>query len=247
MAAKVAILCDFDGTVTVEEVSISLLEEFSGLAWMDADADLLSGRMTLRKTMEREFGLLRAPRAAMERFVRQVHLRKGFTELADAARSRSVPFLIVSEGLDFYIDAFLKDKGLKVDFRTNHAVFSGKGILVEHPYSDHECDKCGTCKTAQLRKFKEKGYTTVYIGDGISDRCPARFCDVLFARNGLLEYCRKENIRCVPYEDFTGVLRALEGSLWKRPRAASGPQRRRSAPSERRHQAQPPRPRPRRR
>jgi len=247
MAGKAAILCDFDGTVTVEEVSISLLEQFTGAAWRDADADLLSGRKTLRETMEREFGLLRAPRAAMERFVRQVRLRTGFSELADAARSHRVPFIIVSEGLDFYIDAFLDDKGLKVDVRTNHAVFSDKGIIVEHPFSDGECHKCGTCKKAQLLRFKDKGYTTVYIGDGISDRCPARFCDVLFARNGLLEYCRREGIRCVPFGDFTDVLRVLEDSLWKRPREASGRHRRCSSPSGKKPKAPPPRPRPPRR
>jgi 2-hydroxy-3-keto-5-methylthiopentenyl-1-phosphate phosphatase len=247
LASKVAILCDFDGTVTVEEVSTSLLDEFSGHGWRKADADLLSGKISLRETMEREFRLLRASRKEMERFVGRVRLRNGFSELVAAAREHGYPLLVVSEGLDFYIAAFLKDKGLKVDFRTNHAVFSSDGIVVEHPFSDESCDRCGTCKKARLLQFKARGFTTVYVGDGISDRCPARFCDVLFARDGLLEYCRKESIRCFPYEDFIDVLGVLEGSLWERPRAGPGRPRRSSAPSGRRPKAPPPRPRPRRR
>ena len=243
VAGKVAILCDFDGTVTVEEVSTSLLDEFSAHEWRKADADLLSGRTSLRQTMEREFGLLGAPRPEMERFVRRVHLRKGFAALVAAAREHRAPLVIVSEGLDFYIRAFLEDQGIDANFRTNHAVFTKRGIVVEHPFSDPECDYCGTCKKAQIALFKEKGYTTVYVGDGISDRCPSRHADLLFARNGLLDHCRKERIRCIPYDDFTDVLRALEGRFWKRP--AARPQC--PAPSGRRPQVQGPRPRPRRR
>ena len=247
VAGKLAILCDFDGTVTVEEVSTSLLDKYSGHKWRDADADLFAGRITLRETMAREFGMLRAPRAGMERFVRGVHLRKGFTELVEAAREHRAPLLIVSEGLDFYIAAFLKDKGLNVDFRTNHAVFSRNGIIVEHPFSDDECKRCGTCKKAQLVDFKSRGFITVYIGDGISDRCPARYCDVLFSRNGLLEYCKKEGIDCIPYEDFYDVLRALEGMFWNASRTAPKRPSRCFGPSKKRHRALRPAPPPRRR
>jgi 2-hydroxy-3-keto-5-methylthiopentenyl-1-phosphate phosphatase len=86
--------------------------------------------------------------------------------------------------------------------------------VVEHPFSDARCDKCGTCKKAQLLELGKKGYTTVYIGDGISDRCPAREADVLFARDGLLEYCRREGLQCFPYDDFGDVLSVLKKLFW---------------------------------
>jgi len=243
VAGKVAILCDFDGTVTVEEVSTSLLDEFSGRDWRDADQDLFAGRISLRETMEREFRVLRASRAQMERFVRKVHLRPGFRELLAAARQNGASLMIVSEGLDFYIRAFLRDKGIAAGFRTNRAIFTDDGIVMEHPYSDPECDQCGTCKKAQLWDLKAQGFTTVYIGDGISDRCPSRHADLLFARNGLLEYCRKEGIRCIPYDDFSDVLRTLEGMFWKPPVGRSQC----PGPSGKRPEAPRPRPRPRRR
>ncbi len=205
--------------MTVEEVSLSLLDGFSTRDWRTADRDLLAGRITLRETMEREFSMLWASRAEMEHFVRRIHLRQGFRELLAAARRHGAPLVIVSEGLDFYIRAFLKDKGLEADSRSNRAIFKGRGIGVEHPYSDPECDFCGTCKKAQLLDFRAQGYTTVYIGDGISDRCPAREADVLFARDGLLVHCRREGIRCIPYEDFKKVLAVLDRRFWKNPKA----------------------------
>lgn len=209
LAGRCAILCDFDGTVTIEEVSVALLKRYSGREWEEADRALLDGRTSLRETMSREFRLLRAPRAKLEDFARTVHLRGGFRELVEEARARGAPLVILSEGLDFYIKAFLDFHGIGVEFRTNHAVFTRNGICVEHPFESNECDHCGTCKKEQLLQFRRAGYTTVYIGDGISDRCPARYADLLLARNGLLDYCQNEGIKCVPYGDFYDVLRVL--------------------------------------
>ena len=210
-----AILCDFDGTVTVEEVSTSLLDRFTGQKWRKADKDLLAGRTTLKETMAREFGNLRAPRSEMEDFVRTVRMRRAFPELVAAARTHHAPLYIISEGLDFYIEAFLRHYGIDVTFRTNHAVFTDDGINVEHPFSDDGCDHCGTCKKAQINELGKRGYTTVFIGDGISDRCPAKYADVLFARDGLLRYCRREGIACIPYRDFNGVLQCIRQRFWK--------------------------------
>jgi len=206
---KLAILCDFDGTVTIEEVSVSLLKKYTGDHWLKADRDLYEGRVTLRETMKREFSLLKAPREEMEEFVRGIHLRPGFGELVEAARNAGVPLVIVSEGLDFYIAAFLEHHGLDVQFWTNRAIFTPEGVRVEYPYSWEECDYCGNCKYGHIINFRNEGCTTVYIGDGISDRCPARKADILFARDGLLDFCRKEKLACIPYEDFRDVLRSL--------------------------------------
>jgi 2-hydroxy-3-keto-5-methylthiopentenyl-1-phosphate phosphatase len=39
----------------------------------------------------------------------------------------------------------------------------------------------------------------MYIGDGISDRCPVRFADIVFAKGRLIRYCQEQNI---PYHEF---------------------------------------------
>src|SRR5512136_554630 len=121
--ARFAIFCDFDGTVTIEEVSVGLLKRYAAGTWEAADSDLYSGRTTLRETMAREFCTLQAPREELESWVRTVRLRPGFRELVEEAGRHGVPLTIVSEGLDFYIEAFLAHQGIGVPFRTNRAVF----------------------------------------------------------------------------------------------------------------------------
>ncbi|MEM3043813.1 MAG: HAD-IB family phosphatase [Thermoplasmata archaeon] len=206
---RLAILCDFDGTVTVEEVSVSILERFSGGRWRSADRALREGRITLRETMEREFSQVRATPGEIGRFVRGIHLRPGFGELLEWARAEGAPVVIVSEGLDFYIRSFLRERGLRVPFMANRAVFTKIGIRVQHPHASPLCGLCGNCKRAHIEAFRRGGFRTVFIGDGISDRCAAQHADVVFARGNLLRHCRSSGIGCVPYDDFFDVLWAL--------------------------------------
>lgn len=204
-----AILCDFDGTVTIEEVSVSLLKRYSGERWRKADALLRSGRLTLRETMKGEFSLIRAPREELEAFLRGIHVRPGFRELVIWARRNRVPILVVSEGLDFYIRAFLGQRRIEVPFRANRAIFTERGISMKFPHANPACDYCGNCKLLHIERLRGRGYTTVFVGDGISDRCASERADVVFARGALLEHCRGSGVPCVPYEDFFDVLRSI--------------------------------------
>ncbi len=46
----------------------------------------------------------------------------------------------------------------------------------------------------------------VYIGDGYSDRCPAQFADVVFAKGSLVGFCETNNITFHRFEAFADVL-----------------------------------------
>jgi 2-hydroxy-3-keto-5-methylthiopentenyl-1-phosphate phosphatase len=45
----------------------------------------------------------------------------------------------------------------------------------------------------------------VYIGEGYSDRCPARFADIIFAKDELLRFCQRENISYFAYATFADI------------------------------------------
>jgi hypothetical protein len=59
-----------------------------------------------------------------------IKLANGFPEFVQLLEMHSVPLHIVSDGLDFYIDAFLKKAGLgHLDVHANRAHFDGDGFL----------------------------------------------------------------------------------------------------------------------
>ncbi|MGE5578073.1 MAG: phosphoserine phosphatase, partial [Syntrophothermus sp.] len=75
------------------------------------------------------------------------------------------------------------------------------------------CGKCGSCKKRRLEQLRGPKTIMVYVGDGISDLCPAQEADIVFAKAQLLSFCRRERIPCIPFEGFADVRRTLERLL----------------------------------
>ena len=53
----------------------------------------------------------------------------------------------------------------------------------------------------------------VFIGEGYSDRCPARYADIVFAKDELLSYCQQENISYFEYQSFSDITKRLQKML----------------------------------
>jgi 2-hydroxy-3-keto-5-methylthiopentenyl-1-phosphate phosphatase len=73
---------------------------------------------------------------------------------------------------------------------------------------------CANCKQAHVDSLKEKGYLTVYIGNGYSDRCPSGHADMVFAKDDLLEHCVREKIDCIKFRNFRDVEREMMSRLF---------------------------------
>ena len=120
--------------------------------------------------------------------------------------------MILSDGLDYYIDALLMREGVGfVPFRANHLVHDGNRVSgIDFPYFDTmDCTMCGNCKLHHLENKRHGGYYTIYVGNGYSDRCPAGRAELVLAKGELLDHCRREGISCVPFENFRDVEREL--------------------------------------
>ena len=208
-----ALLLDFDGTVTLRDASVQILERYTGDEWKKWDVLLHGGKIGLQDCIGEQFTIVKASREEMVAFVRkEVRPRAGLRDLVDWCRGAgSVDVVITSGGLDYYIEAFLDEHGLgDVPFRADHAMFFPEvGMVVESGYPSKDCDNCGNCKRQLVEEARAAGKKVAYVGDGIADRCPARAADVVFARAGLLEWCKKEGIECIPFDDLNDVRRAL--------------------------------------
>jgi 2-hydroxy-3-keto-5-methylthiopentenyl-1-phosphate phosphatase len=112
--------------------------------------------------------------------------------------------MVVSEGLDFYVEDLLARAGLgDLPFAANHARFEGDRVIAEFPHQDPACAQCGNCKARHVRGYRARGFRTTLIGDGGSDRCGAREADRVYARGDLLAWCAAERIPASPFTDFT--------------------------------------------
>jgi len=207
---KTLIQCDFDGTITKADVSFVLLDAFGG-DWREMHRDYERNKITVGRFNQAAFATVKSDRETLTRLaLRQAEIRPGFPEMVDYCRQRDFRFVIVSNGLDFYIEAILKDIGLNhVAYHAAETVFDPAGLKVRYVGPDgNTLDN--DFKVAYADLFVSQGYRVAYIGNGVSDFPPASRCQRVFAVDSLLARCQRENLECTPFTDFHQVISALE-------------------------------------
>ncbi|MGA3208343.1 MAG: MtnX-like HAD-IB family phosphatase [Syntrophales bacterium] len=215
---RMLILCDFDGTVSTVDMGNEILNRFTDKGWEEIDRAYCAGEIGSRLAYTRVASFFTGSRAQMLEFVSsRERIDPHFLEFYRFCQRRGVDLKIVSDGLDFYIDAILKKNNLQdIEFFSNVTVFrDGDKLSIEFPRMNDKCEKCGTCKKDVLNNYRSNYDQVIYVGNGYSDVCPAKDADLVFAKEVLYEKCRQDGTACVHYENFQDILIYLDekGSL----------------------------------
>jgi 2,3-diketo-5-methylthio-1-phosphopentane phosphatase len=104
-----------------------------------------------------------------------------------------------------------EDKELsKIETSSAHVRF-----VPSFPYTDEVCNRCASCKRNHMLSLSGDDDIILYIGEGYSDRCPVNYADVVFAKDDLLKYCRREEIPHVAYTTFADIVKYIEKMIHK--------------------------------
>ncbi len=209
--SRIAVLCDFDGTIARDDVGSLFFQTFGGKQSRDIVGEWKKGLISSRECLEREAALVEASQQEITRFVGQRKLDPYFKDFADFAGRNGIEVVVVSDGLDYYIEIMLMRNGLGVlEFYSNVMRAVDGKIHIEFPhYNLMDCRDCGNCKTYHLEKHRQQGYYIVYVGNGLSDRCPSTYSDLVFAKGELLDFCRTNDLQHVPFNNFRDVEREM--------------------------------------
>ncbi len=205
--------CDFDGTVTERDVSFFLLDNFADSSWRQLLEEYKNSNMSVGTFNRLAFGMIKADKQTLLDFVLKsgkIKIRPGFRELVAYCSERSFEFAIVSNGLDFYIEAILADLGINnIEVFAARSRFNAEGLHTQYIGPDGSILE-GCFKEAHTALFQKKGYRVIYVGNGVSDINPAKMCHHIFATGDLLEHCQKANLNCTPFDDLNEVVKGLE-------------------------------------
>lgn len=208
---KTIIQCDFDGTITEKDVSFLILDTFADGDWRQVLAQYREGKIPVGRFNTRAFAMVKADERTLLSFIKgRARIRAGFSELLACCERKGFQFVIVSNGLDFYIKAMLGDMGIDdIEVFAAQNRFGTNGIDVRYigPQGDQLEDGF---KDAYVRLFQERGYRVIYIGNGDSDLSPARQSHHIFATGDLLDECKKMKLGCTPFTDLNEVVKVLE-------------------------------------
>ena len=208
---KTLVQCDFDGTVTEEDTSFFLLNAFAQGDWRRLLREYKEHKISVGEFNTKAFAMVKADKPTLlEALKGKIKVRAGFHELLNYCRRRGFRLVIVSNGLDFYIEATLKDLGLKnLEVHAAQASFYPEGMKVQYVGPDGKRLEDGF-KEAYTKSFLKLGYRVIYVGNGDSDVAPAKYAHHVFATGELLAYCRENNLNYKPFENFVDVVSNID-------------------------------------
>ncbi|MFC1988926.1 MtnX-like HAD-IB family phosphatase [Chloroflexota bacterium] len=208
---KILVQCDFDGTVTEGDVSFFILDAFAGWKWRQLFKDYQDGKISVGGFNTKAFSMVKADKRALLEIVRrETKVRSGFPELIACCRRKDFRFVIVSNGLLFYIEDVLISLGIPdLEVYAAQTDFHPEGLKVQYTGPDGQ-HLDSDFKLAYTDSFLNQGYRIIYMGNGESDFPPAKRSHHIFATDALLERCRAENIGCTPFTDHHQIVSVLE-------------------------------------
>ncbi len=206
-----AVLTDFDDTAAEQNVAEMLLRRFGDPTWQEVRRRFRAAKLTLKEYQEITFRNIQADRATMQAYVKvHANLRPYFKELWRYCLDRSIPMAVVSQGLDFYIEALLEKEGLPhVPVYAVNTRFTPDGITYQYNFAYPGQELQGNSKGLVVDRYRQRGHYIFYVGDGLSDFDAASKADLLFAHRTLAEECLRNDIPFRPFQDFQDVLLAL--------------------------------------
>ncbi len=211
---KLLFQSDFDGTITVEDVSFFILDQYAKGDWRSILEDYKNGRITVGEFNKKAFALVNEDRQTLEEYVvSNYELRPGFEELVSYCAANDIRFVIVSNGLDFYIRAILKHLDIK-----NLEVFSAQTVFGNHHLETEYFDPAGNAiydgfKESYSRHFLSKGYDIIYAGNGASDAPAAMLARHAFATESLAIKMREAGKDFHAFSDLHEIIARLKSII----------------------------------
>lgn len=203
--------CDFDDTITVGNVSVAIRTAFGPENWQEMEDDYMAGKLSVEESNIRQFGLVKATRQEIEEFVRgDVVVRYAFDEFVDYCLGEGVRLVVVSSGLDIYVNTTLETLGFdQLEVHAGVTEVTPQGLLVSYSDPTGAALTVGF-KDSYVSHFKGQGHTVVYIGDGLSDHAPAALADYVIARDGLADHMDSVGAPYYKFDNFDEVGKHVE-------------------------------------
>lgn len=217
------IFCDFDGTISVQDITDLLLERLADAEWREIEDQWAAGNISTRECMAKQIQLIQGGWEEMNAVLKEASIDPTFESFTSWCRDQGIKLHVVSDGLDYVIKHLLGREHIKVDtIIANELILDDTGkffINIFHPAGPrverrHGCGGC-VCKCSVLETLAPRKHTVV-IGDGRSDFCWAPKADTLFVKNKLHTYAEQQRIPHVPFQSFTDIQNYLEGLAVRR-------------------------------
>jgi 2-hydroxy-3-keto-5-methylthiopentenyl-1-phosphate phosphatase len=205
--SKCSVFFDFDNTITSFDILDDIIQRFSiNDDWLALEKDWIDGKIGSRECLAGQLKSVRMTKQALVEYLSGIEVDHFFHRLLGLLKKAGVQPVIVSDSFSFIIRAILQNNGIYgIQIHSNRLRFSKDRLIPMFAHTNQECKDCANCKKMHLIKLAKKNKRNIYIGDGLSDVCPAGYADVVFAKGTLWERFKDKKHPCVKFRHLGDV------------------------------------------
>lgn len=209
---ELAVLCDFDGTISQTQTMDFIYQRFAECG-MEFARRWERGEISTPEEIRSTFATVTATKKEMEAALLEIDIDPGFKRFLAIARERGYGLAIVSDGLEWYIQFILSQHGItNLQIYANRIKFKEDGFSFEFPWHHPDVPHRGVSKRHVIHLFREQSRRIIYVGDGRSDTDIVDAVDRLYAKGWLADYCRDNQIEAITFTDWHDLIQKWEPS-----------------------------------
>lgn len=203
------VFCDFDGTITVIETFVGMIETFAPELSAILLPKLFNREITLKDGVTQLLESIPSETyPAMIAYAQDKPIRKGLTELLDFLDDNNIPMVVISGGLKDMVKMVLQREGIL------HRVKDIVGLDLDTTEEYLKVNSAFVGDTELVAKGdvieKYPCRWRIAIGDSLTDINIALKADLVFARDRLIEYLETYDKPYFPWDDFTDIKNHLQ-------------------------------------
>ncbi len=203
------VICDFDGTITLKDVSEAILTKNAIGDWKAVEILADQGETSMEECISKQYGMLKGPIDLWFQIADAIPPRPGFNRFLQWIELEKIPFTCISAGLLPVIEYYKKK------YRWNFPVIAPKikinsngvtatPVPIPKGYNDF--------KEYHVKLLKKTGKKVVYIGDGGSDINGIVHADLRFAiqNSPLQTFLNKNKVEYTAFSNFDQIVKELK-------------------------------------
>jgi len=212
---KSVIFFDFDNTIATCDVFDNMLLLFSrDDRWVELEKRWRSGRIGSKTCLEGQLRGMDLNKRSLDAYLPKIKLDPYFKEIYRFLRRKKIKTVILSDNFDYILKRVLKAGGIKnPKIFANKLKFARNKVITDYPFKNKDCQICAHCKTKNLLAESPKGSIIFYVGDGASDVCPAKYANVVFAKDSLLRHFKDSKLDYIAFHNLRDIFTYLKRKL----------------------------------
>ena len=203
---------DFDNTITTFDVLDGIIKRFAkDKNWVKLEEDWRAGKIGSRQCLSGQLKSVKVAKKELLSYLDSVKIDKSFCELLRFLKKNKAEIAILSDSFSFVINYILKKHKIGyIKTYANHLRLKSGELAAIFPHVNETCFRCANCKKSHLGGNGFSKRFSIYIGDGLSDVCPAQHTNLTFAKATLLSHLQKKNKHCIEFKHLADVYNYLK-------------------------------------